>query len=100
MSSKEDALSEELHRRAEETTRLDDWGHDDSYRDGLNALLSDVVHLPDPVQGVAQDQIVGLLSTRLRLEGDAAAEPGMLDQEIAAPLVVIGLPRTGTSLLF
>jgi hypothetical protein len=100
MSSKEDALIEELHRRAQETTGLHDWGRDNSYRDGLTALVSDVVNLPDRVQEVAQDQIVGLLSTRLQLERDAAAEPGMLDQEIGMPLVVIGLPRTGTSLLF
>jgi hypothetical protein len=100
MSSDEDQLSEELHQRAEETTGLGDWGDDNSYKDGLNAFLTDVVNLPANIRAVAEEVVLGMLTTRLLLERDAVAEPAMLDQEIGAPLVVIGLPRTGTSLLF
>src|SRR6202044_3371237 len=53
-----------------------------------------------PVRRMAQNQIVGLLSTRLQLERDATSEPAIVEQEIEAPVVGIGLPRTGASLLF
>jgi hypothetical protein len=47
---------------------------------------------------VAQD-IVQLLSTRLLLEADWQREPGIAAQAISHPLFIVGLPRTGTTLL-
>jgi hypothetical protein len=43
--------------------------------------------------------IVGALETRLRLIHWAARHPEVRDEEIEQPWVVVGLPRTGTTLL-
>jgi NAD(P)-dependent dehydrogenase (short-subunit alcohol dehydrogenase family) len=43
--------------------------------------------------------LVRMLTNRLRLERDLARHPEILDEQIVAPIVVVGLPRTGTSKL-
>ena len=47
----------------------------------------------------ARADIAGLLATRLRLEADRKRYPGIADQTIRRPLFVVGLPRTGSTLL-
>jgi hypothetical protein len=42
-------------------------------------------------------QLVSTLRNRLWIEDLVAREPGILDIEIAAPIVICGLPRTGTT---
>jgi hypothetical protein len=41
--------------------------------------------------------ILGLLKNRLLIEDLIARHPEILDEEIAAPIVICGLPRTGTT---
>jgi hypothetical protein len=41
--------------------------------------------------------IVGLLKNRLLIEDLLARHPEILDEEIAAPIIICGLPRTGTT---
>jgi hypothetical protein len=41
--------------------------------------------------------ILGLLKNRLLIEDLVARHPEILDEEIAAPIVICGLPRTGTT---
>jgi hypothetical protein len=41
--------------------------------------------------------ILGLLKNRLLLEHLIARHPEILDEEIAAPIIICGLPRTGTT---
>jgi hypothetical protein len=48
---------------------------------------------------VARRDVVGLLANRLRLAEDRKRHPGIAEQRIARPLFIIGLPRTGTTLL-
>jgi len=43
-------------------------------------------------------RIQGLLSNRLRFEEDLKKFPEILDQEIIAPIVIVGLPRTGSTM--
>jgi hypothetical protein len=47
----------------------------------------------------ARELIVSLLDTLLRLEAERAAAPSIADEPVAAPVFVVGLPRTGTTLL-
>jgi hypothetical protein len=89
----------EVHSAAEDRTGLSDWGDGDSYREGLSVLLADTSRLPTAVQELAFTMIVGQLAQRLQLVSDAKAEPEILSGVIEAPVIVIGLPRTGTTLL-
>jgi len=44
--------------------------------------------------------LVGLLTNRAKLEVQWEQHPAILEQPIKAPLIILGLPRTGTSFLF
>jgi len=50
-------------------------------------------------RGYLYEQLVGLLATRLRLEALWAAHPEILDLPVERPIVIIGLPRSGTTIL-
>lgn len=45
----------------------------------------------------AHHQLVGLLATRLRLAALIEREPDLLDLPLTAPIVIVGMPRTGTT---
>ena len=47
----------------------------------------------------ARTDVTGLLATRLRLDRDRARHPGIAQEVIRRPLFVVGLPRTGSTLL-
>ncbi len=53
---------------------------------------------PDQLRGIRQ-QVQRLLSNRLRLALDLQNTPAIADTAIERPIFVIGLPRTGTTLL-
>ena len=46
-----------------------------------------------------QERIVGLLVSRLRTEESVRRRPEILEQPIRAPIVIVGLARTGTTML-
>lgn len=46
-----------------------------------------------------RELIVSLLETLLHLEAEFRREPAIADEQITAPVFIIGLPRTGTTLL-
>jgi hypothetical protein len=46
-----------------------------------------------------RELIVSLLENLLHLEAERARAPGIADRQIDAPVFIIGLPRTGTTLL-
>ena len=48
----------------------------------------------------ARTYLLQLLENRLRLEEDRNRHPEIARQEIKAPVVILGLPRTGSTLLF
>lgn len=91
-----------LMRDAQTQTGLCDWGKDDSFRTGLNVLIASVRSMPggDAFIPAISAQIVNHLAIRLQLEEDAKRHPDILDGKIERPLIVTGLPRTGTSWLF
>ena len=91
----------ELHRAAEDATGLADWGSDDSYLAGLDALIrsADRSALSDEGRRQLREQLLGVLSTRLRLVEDERRSPEVLELDVGAPIILIGLARTGTTIL-
>ncbi|AKK27975.1 sulfotransferase [Mycobacterium sp. EPa45] len=84
---------------AAERTGLDCWG-EDSFRERLDVLtasLREEAGLSDVGVAVVFEQLVGNLVNRLRLEALIAEHPEIEDIEIARPIVICGLPRTGTT---
>jgi len=82
-------------------TGLTDFG-DDSFREGLDILLSSLqneAQLHDRGQAFLRQRIVGYLSQRLQVEDWYRRHPEIDDVPITAPLIGLGLPRTGSTAL-
>jgi hypothetical protein len=90
-----------LEAAAVEATGLADFG-DPSYREGLTALVDSLTAEArlNELGGLAVEaQLVGALRNRLRVTDWRATHPEVAAEPVTAPLFVIGLPRTGTTLL-
>jgi len=86
---------------ARRATGLSDFG-DDDFRDPLGRLLSCLESEADLTlvgRIAASRDIVGLLTNRLRLEEDRKRHPGIAAERIVAPIFIVGLPRSGSTLL-
>lgn len=90
----------EILERAQTMTGLSDWGTDESFKTGLRILIESIEEMgPTPRwRHSFRRQIVHLLNQRLRLRDDEIREPRVLDERIVRPVVILGLPRTGTTL--
>jgi len=90
----------EVLGRAEDMTGLDDWGADARFQEGLDVLVDAIEAMdPSPVHRHSfRRQIVHLLNQRLRLRDDELRHPEIVAAEIEAPVLIVGLPRTGTTL--
>lgn len=92
---------DELIADARAATGLDDFG-DDSFREGLELLvrsLRDEARLNDRGHTTLRQVIVGLLAQRLQVEDWYRRHPEIDDEPINAPLIGVGLPRTGSTAL-
>ncbi|MDE2465256.1 MAG: sulfotransferase, partial [Alphaproteobacteria bacterium] len=91
-----------LFREAEASTGLSDWGRDLSFHTGLGVFIDAIESMnASPVlRSQARQRIRHVLETRLRLVEDARLHPEIEMQAIEQPLVVIGLPRTGTTITY
>ncbi len=92
---------DELLAAACDQTGLDDFG-DRAFREGLDVLAWSVDHeaqLGDVGQVALHQQIVGNLANRLRVTRWIVDHPEVADERVEQPLFVLGLPRTGTTLL-
>lgn len=92
---------DELIADARAATGLDDFGND-SFREGLELLvrsLRDEARLNDRGRTTLRQVIVGLLAQRLQVEDWYRRHPEIDDEPINAPLIGIGLPRTGSTAL-
>jgi hypothetical protein len=91
----------QLVAEAVEQTGLDDFGHE-SFGDGLDVLTealaadADLTALGEDILGL---RLRMLLANRLRIEGVHRMHPDIAAQVVEGPLVIIGLPRTGTTAL-
>ena len=82
-------------------TGYDDFGAE-AYREGLERLVASIdgeARLNAQGHHYADNMIVDLLSWRLRVEHCYAIHPEIDEQEIVAPLIGLGLPRTGSTAL-
>lgn len=80
---------------------LDDFG-DRHFVKGLTAL-ADAIPREAALNEVGEQMVYGgiqrLLINRLRYVDDVKRHPEILDEKIVKPIVILGLPRTGTSKL-
>ncbi len=93
----EDALCAEAARR----TRLDDFG-DARFRDPLRRLLAafeSEAALTVLGRWMVRQDLVRLLENRLRMTDELHRHPEIAAGAVTAPIFVVGLPRTGTSIL-
>lgn len=92
---------DELLEEARQATGLADFG-DDHFRPGLRALVEMAEKNPLTEKGLAQHRgrLVNLLSTRLRIQEAFRRHPEIRERPITKPMLLTGLPRSGTSALF
>lgn len=96
-----DLIDEEaLHERAIARAESNDFG-DDGYREGLGVLLASARRSPrlEAVAGRLSSIVVDTLASRLSSQAGWNAHPEVLENPVPAPLVITGLPRSGTTLL-
>jgi hypothetical protein len=84
-----------------QNTDLSDFG-DDEFRDGLRVLLKALngeARLNAFGRAFAHGDILRNLENRLRVTEDLKCHPEILDVKIVQPIVVVSLPRTGSTIL-
>jgi hypothetical protein len=93
--------AESLMRAARRRARLDDFG-DWPIAEPLERLLESYhreARLTLVGRITVREMIVSLLESLLNLEAERAADPGVIEEPVEAPVFIVGLPRTGTTLL-
>lgn len=88
-----------LHQRASEDLGLTDFGEQD-YRERMSLLLKAFDELPGMTASgrtYAFSLMLTFLKGRLRVIDHLRNHPEVFDVEITAPLIIAGLPRTGTT---
>jgi hypothetical protein len=93
--------ADELLALARQTTGLEDFG-DPGWEDGYRALMRSLegearLHLLGRV--LTRAELLRVLQTKLRLARAWREQPAILREPIAAPLFVLGPPRSGTTIL-
>jgi hypothetical protein len=94
-----DLSCESLLRAAQAATGLSDFG-DESFREPLTVLvkaLNEEANLNAGGRFGQYQRLLNILINRLRVEAWIAKHPDILDEEIVAPVVIIGLQRTGST---
>jgi hypothetical protein len=84
------------------TGGLADFGAEPSFRPALEALcgaLEREGRLSEMGRTLLKQKIVGHLASRLRIEDYFKRFPEIAAESVAPPLVIVGLPRTGTTRL-
>ena len=87
---------------AQRRTGLRDWG-DESFREGLQRLvtaLNEQARLSQVGRIAAYFSLLDLLCVRLRLIEYRRRRSDVAAQRLVAPLFILGLPRTGTTILY
>ena len=93
---------DELTDQALQATGLSDFG-EESWREGaerLVAALNEEAALTELGAAIAAGDVVEYLTNRLRIVDWVTQNPTIRDGDIRPPIVVLGQPRTGTSILF
>jgi len=80
----------------------DDFGAD-TWQEGLDLLLASAAEsarLNEVGVGVLENGVVADLATRLRVEAWRKEHPAVAEQRVERPIIIVGQPRTGTTILF
>ena len=91
----------ELLTAASRTTGLSDFGGDD-FLEPLAVLLASLdqeSHLTLLGRILVRSEILNLLQNRLRIADLVKREPSIREQPIERPIFIVGLPRSGTTIL-
>ncbi|MFZ0832124.1 MAG: sulfotransferase [Mycobacterium sp.] len=91
--------AEALHQKARAETGLDDFGADD-YRERLDvylAALHEITDMHGPGIVNFHSQLLQLLKNRLLLTDLLTRHPEIYDIQLLPPVVIAGLPRSGTT---
>ncbi|MFT5767202.1 MAG: hypothetical protein ACI9DH_001023 [Halioglobus sp.] len=91
-----------LTEHARRSTGLDDFGNE-QWREPFSVLckaLEEEAQLTLMGRLMARSDIIAWLSARLKITETLRQHPEIHEQDIAAPMFIIGLPRSGTSILF
>ncbi len=92
---------ESLERAARRRTRLNDlgdWPIDEPFSRLLESYRNEA-HLSTLGRIAVRELLVSLFEQLLHLEAERARAPAIANEVIEAPVFVVGLPRTGTTLL-
>ena len=95
------ATRDRLIDAAISATGLDDFGAP-TWQEGLDLYLESLeasAKLNDIGVGVVEDGIVKDLSNRLQIEEWRKTHPAVAEEQIVRPIIIVGQPRTGTSIL-
>ena len=93
--------ADRLIATARRKTGLHDLG-DEGFRESLRRLVASLereAQLNPLGRFNARQLLLGLLQTRLRVEDLVRRRPEILTERIEAPIIILGMPRTGTTLL-
>lgn len=98
----EHIVLDHLVEQAYAATGLDDLGSG-TWREGADRLVDDLNHrasLHELGAFIASTDITTYLSNRLRIVDWGKRDPTLSQQDIRPPIVILGQPRTGTTILF
>ena len=85
---------------AKKQTNLDYFGNP-LFMEGFESLVQSIneeAHLNDIGMKAQEHRLIGVLSNLLRIEDAFAQNPEILNEEIHSPIVIVGLPRTGSTM--
>jgi len=86
-------------RAATSISGLDHFG-DDDFRSPLDKFIDSCVndgYVTEAGFAVIRESVINILVNRLRFEDDLRKHPEILDEEITAPLIIIGAGRVGST---
>jgi Sulfotransferase family len=91
---------DDILRRAQQSTGLHDLDSD-SWREGLGVILKLIDDPRMSENGVAsvEKRCVDALANRLRVSAYVAEHPQVREQKVEKPLFILGMPRTGTTVV-
>ena len=91
---------QQLLENARRETGLHEFGEGflDPFQKLIRSAEEDVAFTPLGKTGFEAD-IHRILVNRLRFQEDLKKHPGILDEDVSDPIIILGLPRTGTSKL-
>jgi len=93
--------ADEILAKARRKTKLEDWGGDD-FIEGLRvfvASLESEARLNPFGRRILRLLLVLFVMNRLKVQYQLTADPTVAERLVSRPIFVVGLPRTGTTLL-